>query len=49
MWFLSDNEIDLGDEQDAISPPASPRLAAAHAQAIADQASNTDAELSESS
>jgi hypothetical protein len=47
MGFLSDNEIDLEEEQDMISPPASPRLAAAHAQAIADQAANTDAELSE--
>ncbi|CAE6402485.1 unnamed protein product [Rhizoctonia solani] len=45
MGFLTDNEIDLEDEQDAISPPASPRLAATHAQAIAEHVANTDAEL----
>jgi hypothetical protein len=39
MGFLSDTEIDFGDDQSTgatPSPPGSPRLAATHARAIAE-------------
>ncbi|KAG8759811.1 hypothetical protein FRC11_001358 [Ceratobasidium sp. 423] len=45
MGFLTDNEFEFEDEQDPITPPQSPRLAATHAQVIAEQVTNTSSEL----
>ncbi|CAE6419638.1 unnamed protein product [Rhizoctonia solani] len=47
MGFFSDTEIDFEDDQGGDTPPQSPRLAATHAQTIAEKVASTGSDLSE--
>jgi hypothetical protein len=44
MGYITDGELEFEDEQYPVSPPNSPRLAATHAQAIAEKVASINSD-----